>query len=149
MPQKGTRPADTFAFTQWDLGWNFDLQNSKIRNSYCFNSLNLWFRRADSVQIQSQTFTIKWVTWPSGFPSAYKIYAQLVKNMPANARDTRDTGSIPGPGRSCGEGNSNSLQFSCLENSMKGGAWQVSMGLQRVGLNWVCVCMHTHTHSIV
>ena len=35
-----------------------------------------------------------------------------------------DTGSIPGSGRSPGEGNGNPLQYSCLENPMDGGAWQ-------------------------
>ena len=34
-----------------------------------------------------------------------------------------DSGSIPGPGRSPGEGNANPLQYSCLENPMDGGAW--------------------------
>ena len=34
-----------------------------------------------------------------------------------------DPGSIPGSGRSPGEGNDNTLQYSCLENSMDGGAW--------------------------
>ena len=47
-------------------------------------------------------------------------------------------GLIPGSGRSPGEGNGNSLKYSCLENSMdrKPGRLQ-SMGLQRVGHNWV------------
>ena len=36
-----------------------------------------------------------------------------------------DLGSIPGLGRSPGEGNGNPLQYSCLENSMDRGAWQV------------------------
>jgi len=40
----------------------------------------------------------------------------VVKNPPANAGDVRDTGFIPGWGRSPGEGNSNPLQYSCLEN---------------------------------
>ena len=40
----------------------------------------------------------------------------MVKNPPANARDTGDTGSIPGSGRSPGEGNGNPLQYSCLES---------------------------------
>ena len=39
-----------------------------------------------------------------------------VKNPPANAGDVRDVGSIPGPGRSPGEGHGNPLQYSCLEN---------------------------------
>ena len=34
-----------------------------------------------------------------------------------------DLGSIPGSGRSPGEGNGNPLQYSCLENSVDGGAW--------------------------
>ena len=56
-----------------------------------------------------------------------------VKNLPANAVDTRDMGSIPGSGRSTGGGNGNLLQYSYLGNSMARGAWQLlSMGSQRV-----------------
>ena len=47
----------------------------------------------------------------------------VVKNPPANAGDARDAGSIPGLGRSSRVGNGNSLQYSCLENPMDGGAW--------------------------
>ena len=46
-----------------------------------------------------------------------------VKNLPANARDARDVGAIPGLGRSPGEGNGNPHQDSCLENFMDKGAW--------------------------
>ena len=42
----------------------------------------------------------------------------MVKNLPANARDARDTGLIPGWGRCPRVGNGNPLQYSCLENSM-------------------------------
>ena len=35
-----------------------------------------------------------------------------------------DVGSVPGLGRSLGEGNGNALQYSCMENSMDGGAWR-------------------------
>ena len=38
-----------------------------------------------------------------------------------------DLGSIPGSGRSPGEGNGNPLQYPCLENSMDGGAWQATV----------------------
>ena len=55
----------------------------------------------------------------------------MVKNLPANAGDIRDAGSIPGLGRSPGGGNDNPLQYSCLENSMDIG----STGFQRVGHN--------------
>ena len=46
--------------------------------------------------------------------------AQTVK---ASACNAGDPGSIPGSGRSLGEGNGNPLQYSCLENPMDGGAW--------------------------
>ena len=46
--------------------------------------------------------------------------AQMVKNLPANAGDA---GSIPGSGRSPGEGDGYPLQYSCLENPMDRGAW--------------------------
>ena len=50
----------------------------------------------------------------------------MVKNMPANAGDTRDEDLVPGSGRSFGGGNGNPLQYSCLENSMKNGAsWAI------------------------
>ena len=48
----------------------------------------------------------------------------MVKNLPA---DAGDAGSIPGSGRSHGEGNGNPLQYSCLENPMNRGAWQVTV----------------------
>ena len=41
-----------------------------------------------------------------------------------SARNARDAGSIPGSGRSPGGGHGNSLQYSCLENSMDGGVGQ-------------------------
>ena len=41
----------------------------------------------------------------------------------ASACNAGDLGSIPGSGRSSGEGNGNPLQYSCLENPMDGGAW--------------------------
>jgi len=46
----------------------------------------------------------------------------VVKNLPANAGDTRDIGSIPGLGRYPGGGNGNPLQYPYLENSMSRGA---------------------------
>ena len=44
--------------------------------------------------------------------------ALVVKNPPANTRDIRDMGSIPGSGRFPGEGNGNPIQHSCLANPM-------------------------------
>ena len=64
----------------------------------------------------------------------------MEKNLPANARDTSDAGSIPGlgrrlrnvhlipgSGRSPGVGNGDPLQYSCLENSMDRGAWWATL----------------------
>ena len=55
----------------------------------------------------------------SGFPGD-----SAVKNLPANAGDES---SIPGLRRSPGEGNGNSLQYSCLENPMDQGVWQATV----------------------
>ena len=51
----------------------------------------------------------------------------VVKNPPANTGDIRDLSLIPGLGRSLGGGHGNSLQYSCLENSMDRGAWQATV----------------------
>ena len=47
----------------------------------------------------------------------------MAKNPAANAGDTRDAVSVPGPGRSLGGVNGNPFQYSCLGNSMDRGAW--------------------------
>ena len=51
----------------------------------------------------------------------------VVKNLPADAGDKRDMDSIPGLGISPGGRHINLLQYSCLENPMDRGAWQVSV----------------------
>ena len=51
----------------------------------------------------------------------------MVKNLPVNAGDIRDVGSIPGLERSPGGGHGNPLQYSCLENPMDRGAWQATV----------------------
>ena len=61
-------------------------------------------------------------------PKLY-TYGTVVNYPHANVGDVRDTGSIPGLGRFCGVGNGTPLQYSCLENSMDGGAW------------WATVCV--------
>ena len=62
-----------------------------------------------------------------GFPGG----SDVVKNPPANAGDL---GSLPGLGRSPGEGNGNPLQYSCLENPKDRGAWWATVhGVARVG----------------
>ena len=55
-----------------------------------------------------------------------------------SACNAGDPGSIPGSGRSSGEGNDNPLQYSCLENPMDRGTWQATVhGVARVGHNLV------------
>ena len=52
--------------------------------------------------------------------------AIVVKNLPVNAGNIRDVGSVPGLGRSSGGGHSNPLQYSCLENPMDRGTWRAT-----------------------
>ena len=60
--------------------------------------------------------------------------ALAVKNLPANAGDIRDLGSIPGLGRLPGGEKGNLLQYSCLENSIDRRAWQAIV--HRVAKSW-------------
>ena len=56
-----------------------------------------------------------------------QVVSLVVNNLPANAGDVRDVGSIPGSGRSSGEGHSNPLQYSSLENPMNRGDWRATV----------------------
>ena len=66
--------------------------------------------------------TIKYLGFPGGSEGK------------ASAGNAGDLGSIPGSGRSPGEGNGNSLQYSCLEKPMDGGAWWATV--HRVAKSW-------------
>ena len=62
----------------------------------------------------------------------------------ASAYNAADPDSIPGSGRSPGEGNGNPLQYSCLENPMDGGAWWATnhgVAKSRTRLSDFCVCV--------
>ena len=59
------------------------------------------------------------ISYPRGFPGG--------SEDKASACNAGDPGSIPGLGRSPGEGNGNPLQYSCLENPMDRGAWQATV----------------------
>ena len=54
-------------------------------------------------------------------------FVQLAENLSTNAGDTRDSGSIPGLGRSSGLGNGNPLDYPCVGNPMEGGAWRATV----------------------
>ena len=60
--------------------------------------------------------------------------ALVVKNLPANAGDIRDVGSIPGLGRFPGGGHGNPPQYSCLENPIDREAWWATV--HRVEKSW-------------
>ena len=72
-----------------------------------------------------------------GFPGG-----TVVKNLPANAGGASDVALIPGSGRSPGEGNGSSLQYSCLENSTDKGVWQATVH----GVTKSQTQLSTHTH---
>ena len=72
----------------------------------------------------------------------------VVKNLPANPGDIRDSGLAPRSGRSPGGGHGNPLQYSCMENPMDRGVWWATAhrilqsGTQ---LKQLSMCTHTHT----
>ena len=60
--------------------------------------------------------------------------APVIKNLPADAEDVRNSDLIPGSGRSAGGGHGNPLQYSCLEKPMDRGAWWAAV--HRVTKRW-------------
>ena len=70
----------------------------------------------------------------------------VVMNLPDSAGDIKDESSITGSGRSPGEGHSNPLQYSCLENPMHRGAWQAGYSpwvRKELDMTKVAYCAHT------
>ena len=65
-----------------------------------------------------------------GFPGGSEL-----KDLPTNAGDARNTGSIPGSGRSPGGGNDNPSRYFCLKNSMDRGAWWATV--HGVAKSWI------------
>ena len=64
-----------------------------------------------------------------------------------SACNARDPGSIPGSGRSFGEGSGNPLQYSCLEKHMDGGAWLATVYRVSKNRTQLSMCMHAHMHT--
>ena len=81
----------------------------------------------------------------------------VVKNLPTNAGDTGDMGSIPEVGRAPGRGNGNPFQYSCLENPRDRGTWWATVcGVAKRLLSNFTFTFHCHalekemaTHSSV
>ena len=73
----------------------------------------------------------------------------VVKNPPASAGDAGDVGSIPGLGRSPGEGNGNPLQYSCVDYPTDRGAWWViALESQKVRHDLVTKHKHDNIHML-
>ena len=71
--------------------------------------------------------------------------SSVVKNLPASAGATEDTRSVPGSGRSPGEGDGNPVQYSCQDNPMDRGAWLATVHwVWRVRHDWARARAHTH-----
>ena len=64
----------------------------------------------------------------------------MIKNLPASVGEARDESSIPGLGRSPGEGSGNPLQYSCLGNPLDRGAWRATVH----GVTGSDTTVHTH-----
>ena len=90
---------------------------------YCSYSDDLTCTKNKNVHFSYVKFNLYQVNLNEGFPGSSEVKA--------SACNEGDLGSIPGSGRSPGEGNGNPLQYSCLENPMEPGRLQ-STGSQRV-----------------
>ena len=77
------------------------------------------------------------------YGGAFQV-ALAAKNSPANAEASGDMCSIPGSGRSPGEGHDNPLQYSCLENPMDREAWWATVhGVAKSGTRLSDATAHT------
>ena len=83
------------------------------------------------------TYPLLW-----GFPGG-----SVVKNLPANSRDARDSSLIPGSERTPGVGNGISLQYSCLGNPRDRGVWRATV--HGVVPSQTQLSMHTHSRLLV
>ena len=97
------------------------------------DSFNSWVTKWLSMHVH----VLAW-----GFPGV----TVLKKTQPVNAGNTRSIGSIPWSGRSPRERNVNSLQYSCLNNSMHRGAWQTTV--HGVTNSWTWLSMHAQHYYV-
>ena len=92
------------------LGWEDPLEKGKVTHS----SILAW---------RFHGLVTKSWTWLNDFLFFLRHYFPRGSDGEASAYNAGDPGSIPGSGRSPGEGNGNPFQYSCLENPMDGGTW--------------------------
>ena len=100
--------ADGFYRTSWRKGILFQTQING-QNEATTNQIKTHCSKQTHRKSTKNSF---------GFPRG-----AVVKNLPAQAGDTRDAGLIPGSGIYPGGRNGNPLQYSCLRNPMNRGAW--------------------------
>ena len=109
---------------------------------FIFNLIGIQVNSAFKIHLESYPFS------PSPLPKSWSTPAWIIASFlllscsytPStqvsreSACNAEDLGSIPGLGRSPGEGNSNPFQYSCLENPIDRGAWQSTVhGVAKVG----------------
>ena len=94
---------------------------------YILKILTFWMSWILQAFIPSLSLLLKLLSWYLLKKILHKKFylqvALVIKNPPASAGDAREASSIPGAGRSPGEGNGNPRQYSCLENPMDREAW--------------------------
>ena len=134
---------------QEEKGWDGWMASPTRWTWVWVNSGSWWWTGSPGVLrfMESQRVRHDWATelnWTEGFQTWCIIWRQqtshlltsystgrafqvvlVVKNLPANAEDVKDVGSIPELGRSPGRGYGNPLQYSCLENPVDRGAWWI------------------------
>ena len=130
-------------------------QRRSLENSLllcCFGAVSF------SIHFWRKTCWEKQRTWNSG-PALENVdihlvygpfqVALVVKDLTVGAGEARDSGSVPGAGRSPERGNDNPCQYSCLGNSMDKKPGRLKpIELQRVRHHWVLEHAHKHTHLI-
>ena len=111
--------------------WELGLKEGSAPKNWCFQTMVL----EKFLESPLDCKEIKLVD-PKGNQGSSQVVL-VINTLLANARDIRDSDSIPGSGRSPGGGNGNPLQYSSLENPMDRGAWRATVHrLQRIGHNW-------------
>ena len=121
LMMSGFKTSVRFSRWAWEL-WDSALEGLVLRLAH------------SEPQHKSSSLKRSWMIWEGGFPGG-----SVVENLPANAVDTGDAGSIPGLGRSPKGGNGNPLQYFCLENSWteEPGGLQ-STESQKIRWSWTC-----------
>ena len=99
-------------------------------------------REAWQATMGSQRVGHNWATFTYSLKCYLNLGGPVVKNLPANAGDVRDAGSIPGLGGSPGGGHGNPLQYPCLENPVdRGACWATAHGViqSQTRLKWLSI----------